>query len=423
LFFVLFTAIAPHMTIGPAQSRFVCVFNRKRDFYQVPLGLHEAGLLEALVTDFYAPDAARVWLPGFLMSRRTPGLPRGRTRAHWPSLILQYTAEALRLPMGRVFARVDRMLGNAAGRLARGRGQALYCYHQHIPEWIDPGTPLIVFVFHPLAEYESVIMAADGARFPEARAAAGRRCTELAKLNLRIDWNRADAVVCASGCTVRSVLADGCAPEKIAIIPYGLPDSELPVQVMPRESDAPAQFLFVGQGVQRKGLHHLIRAWQQWQAAAPSNAQLTIVSYLYEQDIIDLIEHPGITVLGYQSRDQLEALYARADVFVLPSMLEGFGLVYLEALAKGCHVIGTVETGLPDLGLDAEAVTLVEPGAVDDIASALANCAAKCAAGGYDRAAIIAQAAQWSEARFRKRIAEHARTVLRGISPGNRPTL
>ena len=52
----------------------------------------------------------------------------------------------------------------------------------------------------------------------------------------------------------------------------------------------------------------------------------------------------------------------RADVFIMPSLIEGFGLTYLEALAAGCHIVGTANTGLPDLPLSAAARTLVPAG-------------------------------------------------------------
>jgi len=51
----------------------------------------------------------------------------------------------------------------------------------------------------------------------------------------------------------------------------------------------------------------------------------------------------------------------------------GFGQVYLEALAHGCPVLGTANTGLPDLGSESDGVFLVEPGNVTELAAKLAN--------------------------------------------------
>ena len=49
----------------------------------------------------------------------------------------------------------------------------------------------------------------------------------------------------------------------------------------------------------------------------------------------------------------------------MPSLVEGFGQVYLEALAQGCPVLGTANTCLPDLGGEADAIFLVTPGNVE----------------------------------------------------------
>ena len=57
---------------------YVVAFNRDRDFYQLPLALHERGLLTRLITDYYRPDAAwlsRLPLLSRLAHRYAEGLP------------------------------------------------------------------------------------------------------------------------------------------------------------------------------------------------------------------------------------------------------------------------------------------------------------------------------------------------------------
>ena len=70
---------------------------------------------------------------------------------------------------------------------------------------------------------------------------------------------------------------------------------------------------------------------------------------------------------------ELRRQYARSDIVVLPSLIEGFGLVYLEALASGCYCLGTENTGLPDV-VSSESIGLVFPvGSVDRLSEALEN--------------------------------------------------
>ena len=397
------------------KAGFICVFSGKRDSYQVPLGLQEAGLLDCLVSDFYAPRLGSRLLPLWLRGRRDDALPRSRTVSVLSAFLLSTALKVFNVRIISLYERVSRLLAASAERIARKRAGSLYCYHTFLPAAVPETTCLIVFVFHPLAALEREILGQDGARFPEVAATARTLCEGALAKDLAIDWERADGVVCASSFTARSVIADGCPPEKIAVIPYGLPETPR-APVVPligaREATAPARFLFVGQGVNRKGLHHLIRAWQAWRKTSALPARLVIVAYYVEPEIRAMIDHPEIELLGRQSRAALNRHFADADVFVLPSLVEGFGLVYLEALAHGCHVIGTENTGLPELPLGDGERTLVEAGSVDDLAAALERCATKAREGRFDRAVIQASAARWTQADFRARIGEHARQTL-----------
>lgn len=102
----------------------------------------------------------------------------------------------------------------------------------------------------------------------------------------------------------------------------------------------------------------------------------------------------------------------QADVFIMPSLIEGFGLTYLEALAAGCHIVGTANTGLPDLPLSDAARTLVPVGDIAALGQAIEQLIARKAAGGFDAVAIAGEARNWTWSDFRARIADHARSVL-----------
>ncbi|HEU0045789.1 glycosyltransferase family 4 protein [Sphingomonas sp.] len=389
---------------------YVCAINRGRDDYQVPLALYEAGLLKCFVTDYYAPEPAPAWLPGALRHRRTPGLPATVTRNAPLSFALQSAAQSLRLPMRRIFPVTDRLLADSAGRVARRANAHLYCYAPHLPpeRSIAPGTRRVVFEYHPLPPLSLELLDGDHARNPQTRSSYEPERAALSQSRRNDAWKRADAVVCASAMTRRSLEHDGCPPERITVIPYGIAALPPPI-VMPRSGRA--EFLFVGQGVQRKGLHHLIEAWQ---ASDMSDARLTLVCYNIDPGIQEMISDPSIRLLGRQDRASLERLYNQADVFVMPSLLEGFGLVYLEALARGCHIIGTGNTGLPDLALPAEAATLIDAGDLTALCAALTTTRHAALAGQLDRTTIHGAAGKWQWTDFRHAIADHARAALKG---------
>lgn len=72
---------------------------------------------------------------------------------------------------------------------------------------------------------------------------------------------------------------------------------------------------------------------------------------------------------GYVSDEILKALYSKAQVFVYPSLYEGFGLTVLEAMASSCPVITSNSTSLPEVVQDA-AIT-VNPKSEHEIAQAI----------------------------------------------------
>ncbi|MDQ6906673.1 MAG: glycosyltransferase family 4 protein, partial [Chloroflexota bacterium] len=76
-----------------------------------------------------------------------------------------------------------------------------------------------------------------------------------------------------------------------------------------------------------------------------------------------------VVVTGWVPDADLPALYQGAEVFVLPSRYEGFGLPVLEAMASGVAVVTTTATALPEVA--GEAALLVEPDDVAGLADAL----------------------------------------------------
>jgi glycosyltransferase involved in cell wall biosynthesis len=138
------------------------------------------------------------------------------------------------------------------------------------------------------------------------------------------------------------------------------------------EESRPSAFraLFVGSGGRRKGLHHLLLAWQR--AKLPPGSELMLVCRVIDGPIRALAESTqGVSIVPRASDAELDVLYRRSALFVMPSLVEGFGHVYLEALARGCPVLGTEQTALPDLGSEADAIFTCPAGDVDALASRL----------------------------------------------------
>lgn len=387
---------------------FVCAINGSRDGYQVPAALHQAGLLSRFVTDYYAPDQPPGWLPGPMARRHSDLLPHSST-ANTPScFLIQHSAAKLGLPMNRIFPHTDPLIGRRALAEAERLGANLYCYSGYVPPWkqIPAGMKVVDFEFHPLPGLTLDLLREDAARYPEVAWSFAQEQRYAALERVNDSWRHADAVVCASAMTARSLENAGCERERITIVPYGF---EPATSARPRPAAGPARFLFVGQGTQRKGLHHLLRAWR---GVDPAQAQLTLVCYAIDPGIAELARQPGVELLGRQDRPALDQLMQQSDVFIMPSLVEGFGLTYLEALAAGCHIVGTANTGLPDLPLSDAACTLVPVGDIAELGQTIERLVARRAAGAFDTAGIAAEARLWTWSDFRARIAQHAGSVL-----------
>jgi glycosyltransferase involved in cell wall biosynthesis len=262
-----------------------------------------------------------------------------------------------------------------------------------------------LFVFHPEPTTVRRILVEDAKNHPECSLSHRKELEVLdyERLARRSESELADSthVIVASsfsGESVRNVGFTG----PLSIVPYGTntPVLEPKPQTRGRLRSEPTMFAFIGQGVQRKGLHHLLKAWR---SAALSNAQLVVVGTNLDPGIARLAGD-NVTMLGRQEPERLEQVFAATDIFVLPSLVEGFGHVLLEALARGCYTISTSNTGLPDLRLpDTMAMTLT-PGDVGQLAGALAEARERHADGTIDRAKIASRGQAWTWQRFRRGI-------------------
>lgn len=180
----------------------------------------------------------------------------------------------------------------------------------------------------------------------------------------------ADAVIAVSECTKRDAIRFYRIPEeKITVIYEGVnprfrPASPETIAAVRARYGLPERFiLYVGTIEPRKNLTTLLEAFHH--LLATYDLRLVIVGkkgWLYERFFRRLRElglENRVLFTGYVPDEDLPAIYSAADLFVFPSLYEGFGLPVLEAMACGTPVICSNTSSLPEVAGDA--ALLVDP--------------------------------------------------------------
>ncbi len=174
--------------------------------------------------------------------------------------------------------------------------------------------------------------------------------------------NRSERVIACS-VYMREQIADifGADEERIAVIPNGIDPEDLqphdPAELRRLRSQfaTPDQrlVLLIGRLVYEKGFQLALDAMPRLIEAVPGTRFLVAGSGTHERELrrqaadLGLMEHG--TFLGWIGDDVLHSLYPIADICVVPSIYEPFGLVALEAMASGCPCIVADTGGLREV--------------------------------------------------------------------------
>ena len=196
----------------------------------------------------------------------------------------------------------------------------------------------------------------------------------------------ADIVLAASSSTVQKLTeVQGVPPERIRKLPWPLDPDVLSMADAPRTiSPLPKNFppspviLTVGRWAaseQYKGADDLIRALAQLRQRSRTlisgRSRRRRRSSAPEKIAADLGVASAVRFLQAVPRQELAACYARADIFALPSTGEGFGFVFLEAMAFGKPIVAADAGGPTDLVNDGINGLLVPPRDSTALAQAL----------------------------------------------------
>ena len=176
-------------------------------------------------------------------------------------------------------------------------------------------------------------------------------------------------------------------PSRQAVVVCNAVDLELFAprkETPPEDRDGSIRVGFAGQWCRRKGISELLDAWAEVKTAFPT-AQLHLAGgpALWKRDDeapgtaestarIQEMERKGLVhSAGTIPHSKMPQFWNSVDICVVPSLIEPFGLVALEALACGVPVIASAAGGLKEIVVEGECGLLAAPGNVAALSSAL----------------------------------------------------
>lgn len=372
---------APDSSARTATSPWVCSMIGAREHYSLPRALELQGLLGRFYTDAWAGPVLRrlQWGPHVWRSfaaRFHPSLASQKVSAFTGSQIRQQLARRPARSLeeqylrfrddGRAFAwQVNQHLVRNWQRLQPGGllGYNTGCLEtQQLFE--ARGLPTIVDQIDP-ARTEEEIVHAEAAKWPEWQSLPGRIPGAYFE-RLQAEWQLAARVIVNSEWSRDALVRQGVPREKIAILPLCY---EPPLKPQPRRqvgSERELTVLWLGQVILRKGIQYLLAAARMLLQAP---VQFVIAGPIGISQAAVAAAPKNVRFVGLVSRDRIADLYSTADLFVLPTLSDGFAITQLEAMSHGLPVVTTPNCGrVVSDGLDGR---IVKAGEAIELATAI----------------------------------------------------
>lgn len=210
-----------------------------------------------------------------------------------------------------------------------------------------------------------------------------RRTLPMRLLN-RWLWHQTDAGIAISEAIRQfSITVEGAPAEHIHTVHYGLDPASVTApadarQILRAALHLPQEALLAGSVcrlIEQKGLLYGLRGFAQIASRFPQAYYVLAGEGAQrgdlEAEVRSLALEDRVFFLGW--RDDAHTVMAALDVLLAPSLWEGFGLVFLEAMALGVPVISTQVSAIPEVVVDGETGWLVPPRDADAVAAALSD--------------------------------------------------
>jgi hypothetical protein len=342
----------------------ICCQLGARDHYSVPRGLHQRGLLKGLITEAWVPpNSAFARLPGDLGERLRQRYDEVLADAN----VLHSSVSTVGYEARASFAKSDNIWDSIIARNNWFQAKAI----RHLTSLIrndDQGSSQVVFAYSYAAREilrsarelgcTTVLGQIDPGPVEEKIVAEvyrrrgnplpnQQRVPESYWEAWREECDLCHGVIVNSAWTRKALVAEGVNAGKIHIVPlaYDPPEQAVRFQrAYPRSfsTSRPLRVLFLGSLIPRKGIREMLDATLLMRAAP---VEFQFVGALGTELGIKLTENHRVHWMGPVARQRVKDFYKNADLFILPTHSDGFGLTQLEAMAWGLPVIASRNCG------------------------------------------------------------------------------
>lgn len=324
-----------------------------REHYAIPRMLYKNNQLDSVYTDFWCknlrPIVSRMPKPlNSMKSRYHEDLKHARVFAQNPSSLLwKIRQKKYKNPYLYFFERGKSFSENLRTQLKRcdlshinhffaydtGFFEAAeYCKSQGIKTVLGQMDPGII---------EQDIIYAERQKWPGWE----NNCTPVPKLyndRRKMEWDSADVIVVNSKWSHDALIQQGVKANKIKIIPLAY-ENPSPHHQQSANNNLPSKrlrILWLGSVILRKGIQYLIEA-----AKSLPEIDFTIAGPIIINPKVVEQAPKNMIFLGKVERSTTSQLYQSHDVFILPTLSDGFAITQIEALAHGLPVITTDKCG------------------------------------------------------------------------------
>jgi glycosyltransferase involved in cell wall biosynthesis len=408
--------------------KWICCQLGAREHFAIPRALFRTGLLEWLLTDTWiAPQSLLGKLCGHrskLKQRFHNELRDARVKAFTSSLLMFETLARARGVSGwaRIIAR-DRwfqrkVVSSLRSQLSTLNSKQILLSYSYTA--LEPfryakalGWKTVLVQIDPGPEEERIV-AEETARVPEFGGQWQPAPTEYWDL-WRQECELADRIVVNSEWSRDGLIGGGVSGDKISVVPLAyereVGSGQLTEPVLRRmyparfTFDRPLRVLFLGLINLRKGVARLLEAAR---ILSDESVEFSMVGPVAIANAEIVRGHGRVKWFGPVTRNQATEFYRDADVFILPTLSDGFAITQLEAQAHGLPIIASkycgkvVENGLNGILLD-------EPSAAC-IAHAVRDCIAN-----PERLQELADASQLNDNFTLQALAQHLKELPRDI--------